>query len=273
MLEEILSKDNMTRAYKRVIENKGAGGIDGMKVEELTSHMQKNWERIKAELIEGRYIPSAVREVEIPKPNGGTRKLGIPTVTDRLIQQAISQEITKLYDTNFSESSYGFRPGKSAHQAVKRAEELINEGKVYVVELDLENFFDKVNHDRLMYHLSQQISDKRLLKLIRKYLTRGIMKDGVMSRREEGTPQGSPLSPILSNIVLDELDKELEKRGHSFVRYADDCNIYVNSRKSAERVLAGITEYVEGKMKLKVNREKSKVSNAKESSILGFSFY
>lgn len=273
MLEEILSKENMTRAYKRVTENKGAGGIDGMRVEELKSHMQKNWEVIKAELTEGKYIPKAIREVEIPKPNGGVRKLGIPTVTDRLIQQAISQELTKLYDPTFSESSYGFRPGKSAHDAVRRAEELINEGNVYVVELDLENFFDKVNHDRLMYHLSERISDKRLLKLIRKYLTRGIMRDGVVSRREEGTPQGSPLSPILSNIVLDELDKELEGRGHRFVRYADDCSIYVKSRKAAERVLTGVTEYIEGKMKLKVNREKSKVSSAKDSNLLGFSFY
>lgn len=273
MLEEIFGKGNMTKAFKRVVANKGASGIDAMEVEELQEHMNKHWSTIKTKLLEGKYIPSAVREVEIPKPNGGIRKLGIPTVTDRLIQQAIAQELSKIYDKEFSAYSYGFRPGRSAHQAVKQAESYINEGNVYVVEIDLEKFFDKVNHDRLMQHLSQRIEDKRLLKLIRRYLTKGIMADGVISKRTEGTPQGSPLSPLLSNIVLDELDKELESRGHKFVRYADDCSVYVQSNKAANRVLESLTEYIEGKLKLKVNREKSKVSTATKSSLLGFTFY
>lgn len=273
MLEEILGKENMTKAFKRVKANKGACGIDGMGVEELQPHMDKHWAKIKAKLLEGKYIPSVVREVEIPKPNGGKRKLGIPTVTDRLIQQAIAQELSKIYDKEFSSYSYGFRPGKSAHQAVKQAEVYVNEGSIYVVEIDLEKFFDKVNHDRLMQHLSRRIEDKRLLKLIRRYLSNGIMVDGVVNRRTEGTPQGSPLSPLLSNIVLDELDKELESRGHKFVRYADDCSVYVQSEKAANRVLESLTEYIEGKLKLKVNRDKSKVSPATRSSLLGFSFY
>jgi group II intron reverse transcriptase/maturase len=273
MLEEIFGKENMTKAFRRVISNKGACGIDGMEVEELQPHMDKHWAKIKAKLLEGKYIPSVVREVEIPKPNGGKRKLGIPTVTDRLIQQAIAQELSKIYDKEFSSYSYGFRPGKSAHQAVKQAEVYVNEGSIYVVEIDLEKFFDKVNHDRLMQHLSRRIEDKRLLKLIRRYLSNGIMVDGVVNRRTEGTPQGSPLSPLLSNIVLDELDKELESRGHKFVRYADDCSVYVQSEKAANRVLESLTEYIEGKLKLKVNRDKSKVSPATRSSLLGFSFY
>lgn len=273
MLERILGKENMTKAYNRVVSNKGACGIDGMEVNELQSHLNRHWSSIKAKLLEGKYTPQAVREVEIPKPNGGVRKLGIPTVTDRLIQQAISQQLVAIYDGEFSEHSYGFRPGRSAHQAVAQAEKYVNEGKTYVVELDMEKFFDKVNHDRLMHLLSLRIEDKQLLKLIRKYLTKGLMIDGIVSRRLEGTPQGSPLSPLLSNIVLDELDKELEKRGHSFVRYADDCSIYMQSRKAAERVLESITEYIETKLKLKVNREKSKVSLATRSTLLGFSFY
>jgi group II intron reverse transcriptase/maturase len=273
MLEEILGKENMTKAFKRVVANKGACGIDGMGVEELQPHMDKHWTKIKTKLLEGKYIPSAVREVEIPKPNGGKRKLGIPTVIDRLIQQAIAQELSKIYDKEFSPYSYGFRPGKSAHQAVKQAEVYVNEGSIYVVEIDLEKFFDKVNHDRLMQHLSRRIEDKRLLKLIRRYLSNGIMADGVVNRRTEGTPQGSPLSPLLSNIVLDELDKELESRGHKFVRYADDCSVYVQSMKAANRVLESLTEYIEEKLKLKVNREKSKVNPATRSSLLGLSFY
>lgn len=273
MLEEILGKENMTKAFKRVKANKGACGIDGMEVEELQAHMNKHWSTIKTKLLEGKYIPSAVREVEIPKPNGGMRRLGIPTVTDRLIQQAIAQELSKIFDKEFSPCSYGFRPGKSAHQAVRQAEIYINEGNIYVVEIDLEKFFDKVNHDRLMQHLSRRVEDKQLLKLIRRYLTNGIMAEGVVNRRIEGTPQGSPLSPLLSNIVLNELDKELESRGHKFVRYADDCSVYVQSMKAANRVSESLTEYIEGKLKLKVNREKSKVSLAAKSSLLGFSFY
>jgi group II intron reverse transcriptase/maturase len=273
MLEEIFSTENVTKAYKRVLSNKGAAGIDGMEVGELLPYMQIHWSQIKAELLSGSYIPRAVREVEIPKPNGGTRKLGIPTVIDRLIQQAIAQSISNLYDEGFSSSSYGFRPKRSAHGAVKQAEAYVNAGNIFVVEIDLERFFDKVNHDRLLAQLSWRIEDKRLLKLIRRYLTKGIMTDGIESRRTEGTPQGSPLSPVLSNIVLDELDKELEKRGHTFVRYADDCSIYMQSRKAADRVMESITAYIEGKLKLKVNREKSKVSPATRSSLLGFSFY
>ncbi len=273
MLEEIFGKENMDKAYKRVTSNKGACGIDGMTVEELLPYMQKNWTEIKAKLIAGKYNPCAGREVEIPKPNGGIRKLGIPTVIDRLIQQAIAQKLNQLYDDSFSEYSYGFRPKRSAHQAVRQAEIYVNEKNIYVVELDLESFFDKVNHDRLMQQLSRMIEDKRLLKLIRKFLTKGIMIDGIENRKTEGTPQGSPLSPILSNIVLDELDKELEKRGHKFVRYADDCSIYVKSNKAAERVKESITMYIEKKLKLKVNREKSQINLASKSNLLGFSFY
>lgn len=273
MLEEIFGKENMTKAFKKVLANKGACGVDAMGVEELQAHMNKHWSTIKTRLLEGKYIPNAVREVEIPKPNGGKRKLGIPTVTDRLIQQSIAQKLNQIYDKEFSEYSYGFRPGKSAHQAVRQAERYINEGNKFVVEIDLEKFFDKVNHDRLMQQLSRRIEDKRLLKLIRRYLTKGIMAEGVVNRRTEGTPQGSPLSPLLSNIVLDELDKELESRGHKFVRYADDCSVYVQSMKAATRVLESLTGFIEGKLKLKVNGEKSKVSPATKSNLLGFTFY
>lgn len=273
MLEEIFGKGNMTKAFKKVLANKGACGVDAMGVEELQAHLNKHWSTIKTRLLEGKYIPNAVREVEIPKPNGGKRKLGIPTVTDRLIQQAIARKLNQIYDKEFSEYSYGFRPGKSAHQAVRQAESYINEGNKFVVEIDLEKFFDKVNHDRLMEHLSRRIADKRLLKLIRRYLTKGILAEGVVSRRTEGTPQGSPLSPLLSNIVLDELDKELESRGHKFVRYADDCSVYLQSMKAASRVLESLTGFIEGKLKLKVNGEKSKVSPAAKSNLLGFSFY
>jgi len=273
MLEEIFGKENMTKAFKKVLANKGACGVDAMGVEELQAHMNKHWSTIKTRLLEGKYIPNAVREVEIPKPNGGKRKLGIPTVTDRLIQQSIAQKLNQIYDKEFSEYSYGFRPGKSAHQAVRQAERYINEGNKFVVEIDLEKFFDKVNHDRLMQQLSRRIEDKRLLKLIRRYLTKGIMAEGVVNRRTEGTPQGSPLSPLLSNIVLDELDKELESRGHKFVRYADDCSVYLQSMKAATRVLESLTGFIEGKLKLKVNGEKSKVSPATKSNLLGFTFY
>lgn len=273
MLEEILSRDNMTRAFRRVKSNKGASGIDGMTVDELQTHLNDSWPFIKAEILEGNYKPSAVRKVEIPKADGSKRMLGIPTVTDRLIQQAISQKLVEIFDKGFSSQSYGFRPNKSAHQAVDQAKVYINEGYDKVIELDLEKFFDKVNHDRLMSILAKKIQDKRVLKLIRKYLQTGIMEGGIVSRRTEGTPQGSPMSPILSNIVLDELDKELEKRGHKFVRYADDCSIYVRSMKSADRVKESITRFIEKRLKLKVNREKSKISTASQSNILGFSFY
>lgn len=263
----------MTKALNRVESNKGASGVDGMKVEELLPYLKTHWSNIKAELLNGIYNPKAVKQVEIPKPNGDKRKLGIPTVLDRLIQQAISQKLNEIYDSGFSASSYGFRPGRSTHQAVTRAQELLNAGYNKVIEIDLEKFFDKVNHDRLMTTLARRIPDKRLLKLIRKYLTGGIMVDGVINARAEGTPQGSPLSPILSNIVLDELDKELESRGHKFVRYADDISIYTRSNKSAIRIMESITKFIESKLKLKVNQSKSKIVNPKDSNLLGFSFY
>lgn len=273
MLEEILSKDNMTQALDRVRSNKGASGIDGMTTEELLPWLRPRWETIKAEILEGIYEPNAVKKVEIPKPGGGKRMLGIPTVLDRLLQQAISQRLMAIYDKEFSANSYGFRPKKSARQAVKQAQNYLNAGRVYVIELDLEKFFDYVNHDRLMSILERRITDKRLLKLIRKFLKAGIMHNGVVVKRSKGTPQGSPLSPLLSNIVLDELDKELEKRGHKFVRYADDVSIYVKSMKSADRVKESIIRFIETKMKLKVNREKSRISLPTQSSLLGFSFY
>ena len=263
----------MTKAFKRVKANKGGAGIDGMQVEALQGYLCEAWSFIKAEILEGRYKPSCVKQVTIPKPNGGERKLGIPTVVDRLIQQAISQCVSQVYDKGFSDSSYGFRPGRNAHQAVRRAQEHLNEGNIYVIELDLEKFFDRVNHDKLMTLLSRKISDKRVLKLIRRYLTSGVMIGGIASKREEGTPQGSPLSPLLSNIILDELDKELEKRGHCFVRYADDCSIYVKSRKAAERVKESLTKYIETNLLLRINVEKTRISLPHESTLLGFSFY
>jgi len=272
MLEEILSRPNMKAAYERVVSNKGAAGVDKMSVDALLVHLQGHWPSIKQELITGTYIPQAVRKVEIPKPNGGKRMLGIPTVTDRLIQQAIAQQLTAMYDCGFSESSYGFRPSRSAHQAVRQARSYLNEGYTFIVEMDLEKFFDKVNHDKLMTILSRRIEDKMLLKLIRRYLKSGIMEGGVMSVRTEGTPQGSPLSPVLSNILLDELDKELESRGHRFVRYADDVSIYVRSQRAADRTLAGVTSYLEENLLLKVNKEKSKVSRPSKSNLLGFTF-
>ena len=273
MLEEILDIRNVTKALKQVTANKGAGGVDGMQADELREYLNTNWQALRTSILEGSYKPQAVRKVEIPKPQGGMRMLGIPTVIDRLLQQAISQWLTYRYDGDFSGNSYGFREGRNAHQAVLQAQQNLNEGYEWIVELDLEKFFDKVHHDRLMSTLAKKITDKRTLKLIRGYLTSGIMEGGVASPRTEGTPQGSPLSPLLSNIVLDELDKELLTRGHRFVRYADDCSIYVKSEKSAQRVMEGITEYIESKLKLKVNRIKSKVSRPHESTLLGFSFY
>lgn len=273
MLEEILSRENMLQAEARVVSNKGTSGVDGVTVEGLRPLMKQCWKEIRAKILESRYKPNPVRKVEIPKPNGGKRMLGIPTVTDRLIQQAISQRLNVLYDGDFSDNSFGFRPHRSAHQAVLRAQQYLKQGYTTVIEFDLEKFFDKVNHDRLMTTLARRITDKRVLKLIRSYLQAGIMEGGLISQRTEGTPQGSPLSPILSNIVLDELDKELEKRGHKFVRYADDLSIYVRSLKAADRVKESITAFIEGTLKLKVNQTKSKISRPTESSLLGFSFY
>jgi RNA-directed DNA polymerase len=273
MLEEILDIRNVQKALKQVTANKGAGGIDGMQTDELRDYLNANWQTLRADILKGDYQPQPVCKVEIPKPQGGTRMLGIPTVKDRLLQQAIAQWLSPKNEEKFSKYSYGFRPGRNAHQAVMQAQTYLNEGYEYVIELDLEKFFDKVNHDKLMGLLAKQIADKRTLKLIRSYLTSGIMEGGLTSPRTEGTPQGSPLSPLLSNIVLDELDKELEVRGHRYVRYADDCSIYVRSEKSAQRVMVTITDYIETELKLKVNRTKSKVSRPNESTLLGFSFY
>jgi len=273
MLEEILDRRNIEKALTRVVSNKGAAGIDDMKTEELHSYINAKWQNLRASLLEGSYKPSPVRKVEIPKPQGGKRMLGIPTVVDRLIQQSIAQWMQPLYEPFFSKNSYGFRPDKSAHQAVLKAQEYLNNGKTWVIELDLEKFFDHVNHDRLMSLLSRKIADKRTLRLIRMYLTSGIMEGGVSSQRIKGTPQGSPLSPILSNIVLDELDKELERRGLNHVRYADDISMYVSSNASANRVKENIIGYIEKKLKLKVNREKSRISKPSQSNLLGFSFY
>ena len=272
MLEQVLDRRNIEKALEQVMRNKGAGGVDGMQTEGLRAYLNDHWQSLRARILEGSYEPSPVRKVEIPKPNGGKRMLGIPTVLDRLLQQAISQWLTPKYEEQFSKHSYGFRPNKNAHQAVMQAQAYVKEGKEWVVELDLEKFFDKVNHDRLMSVLSKTVKDKPTLKLIRSYLTSGILEDGVVSQRTEGTPQGSPLSPLLSNIVLDELDKELEKRGHSYVRYADDCSIYVKSETAAKRVAESITGYIEGKLLLKVNREKTKVSRPNKSTLLGFTF-
>lgn len=273
LLEIILARENMILAMNRVIKNKGSHGVDDMKTDELRGHIIKHWGTIKTKLLDGTYNPSPVRRVEIPKPNGGIRLLGIPTVLDRMIQQAIAQELTKIYDPTFSDYSYGFRPNKSAKDAVIKAQEYINEGNNWVVDIDLERFFDKVNHDILMERLSRKIKDKKVLELIRKYLTSGIMINGLIVTNDEGTPQGGPLSPLLSNIMLDEVDKELEKRGHKFCRYADDSNIYVKSKKAGERVMSSMKYLLENKLKLKVNEEKSKVDLVNRRRFLGFSFY
>ncbi|KHF27304.1 Group II intron-encoded protein LtrA [Anoxybacillus sp. BCO1] len=262
----------MLLALKRVEQNKGSHGVDMMPVQNLRTHIVENWLTIKEAILEGTYEPMPVRRVEIPKPDGGVRLLGIPTVTDRLIQQAIAQVLSKIYDPMFSEHSYGFRPNRSAHDAVRKAQGYIKEGYRWVVDIDLEKFFDQVNHDRLMSTLAKRIQDKPLLKLIRKYLQSGVMIHGVVSSTEKGTPQGGPLSPLLSNIVLDELDKELEKRGHKFVRYADDCNIYVKSKRAGERTMASVQRFIERKLRLKVNEKKSAVDRPWKRKFLGFSF-
>lgn len=273
LMERILSRENLLNAIKRVEKNKGKHGVDEMPVTALRGHIMLNWSEVRKSLFEGTYIPSPVRRVEIPKPDGkGKRKLGIPTVTDRFIQQAITQVLTRMYDPGFSECSFGFRPNRRAHQAVKLAQSYIEEGYRWVVDIDLEKFFDKVNHDRLMSKLAERINDKTLLRLIRRFLTSGVMEGGLVSPNLEGTPQGGPLSPLLSNIVLDELDKELERRGHRFVRYADDCNIYVKSKRAGERVMKAMTHFIEGKLKLKVNRDKSAVDRPWKRKFLGFSF-
>lgn len=273
LLEHVLERGNMTRAYERVVANKGSHGIDKMPVDQLKPYLKANWEGIKSQLLAGTYKPQAVRRVEIPKPDGGIRLLGIPTVLDRMIQQAIAQILNGIFDHKFSESSYGFRNGRSAHDAIEAAREYISEGFKFVVDMDLEKFFDRVNHDKLMSLIARRVGDKRLLKLIRRYLESGIMINGVEVISEDGVPQGGPLSPLLSNIMLDEFDKELERRGHRFVRYADDCNIYVRSKRAGERVYEGIKLFLETKLKLKVNEGKSAVDRPERRKFLGFSFY
>ncbi|WPZ17604.1 group II intron reverse transcriptase/maturase [Geobacillus subterraneus] len=271
-MKQVLSRENLLRALKQVEKNKGSHGTDGMSVKDLRRHLVEHWDVIRRALEEGTYEPCPVRRVEIPKPNGGVRLLGIPTVTDRFIQQAIAQVLTPIFDPSFSEHSYGFRPGRRGHDAVKKAKQYIQEGYTWVVDIDLEKFFDRVNHDKLMGILAKRIPDKILLKLIRKYLQAGVMINGVVMETQEGTPQGGPLSPLLSNILLDELDKELEKRGHKFVRYADDCNIYVRTKKAGERVMKSITAFIEKKLRLKVNETKSAVDRPWRRKFLGFSF-
>jgi group II intron reverse transcriptase/maturase len=271
--ERIFSRHNLFRAVERVQKNGGAPGVDGMTVEEMPVHLKANWESIRAKLEAGRYQPSPVRRVEISKPNGGIRLIGIPTAQDRLIQQAIHQVLSLEYEPRFSQHSYGFRPGRSAHDAVKAARGHIEAGYRWVVDIDLAKFFDTVNHDRLMARMKGNIADKRVLRLVNEYLKAGVMENGVVMGTARGTPQGGPLSPLLSNIVLDELDRELEKRGHRFARYADDCNIYVKSQRAAERVMASVTRYIEKKLRLKVNEEKSAVDLATRRQFLGFSFY
>ena len=272
LMEVVVERRNMSAAYKRVVRNKGNAGVDEMTVDELQPFLAGEWERIKSDLLEDRYKPQAVLQVEIPKPDGGgMRKLGIPTVVDRLIGQAIHQVLEPIFDPGFSESSYGFRRGRSAHTCVVQARQYVAEGRRWVVDIDLEKFFDRVNHDILMARVARKVKDKRLLRLIRRYLQAGIMVDGLETVRTEGTPQGSPLSPLLSNIMLDDLDKELERRGHAFCRYADDCNIYVQSRHAGERVMTSITGFLERKLRLRVNKAKSKVDRPWKLKALGYS--
>ena len=275
LMDRVCEKSNLNQAFKRVKSNGGSAGVDKKTIKETEVYLREpgTAESLKASLLSGQYVPQPIRGVRIPKPDGGERQLGIPTVIDRMIQQALSQVLTEIYDPGFSESSYGFRPGRSAHNALKQASRYVESGKIWVVDLDLEKYFDTVNHDRLMYRLSRDIKDKRVLRLIRKYLQAGLMQDGVLTKRQSGTPQGGPLSPLLSNIVLDELDKELENRGHTFCRYADDCNIYVASEVAAQRVQESVTAFIEGKLRLKVNREKSACAKVSGRQFLGYRLY
>jgi len=272
LMEEVCQRDNLWRALKRVQANKGSPGVDGMTVKRLPGYLKRHWPKIREQLLLGTYRPQPVKRVEIPKPDGGVRKLGIPTALDRFVQQAVLQVLQERWDRTFSEHSYGFRPGRSAHQAVAQAQAYLAEGCRYTVDIDLEKFFDRVNHDMLMGRVAKRVSDKRLLKLIRAFLNAGVMENGLVGPTEEGTPQGGPLSPLLSNLMLDDLDRELTRRGLRFVRYADDCNIYVRSRRAGERVMAGICRFITGKLKLKVNQEKSAVARPWERKFLGFSF-
>jgi len=271
-MEAIVERANLKKALARVKRNKGAPGIDGISVDDLAGYLKEHWLTIRAQLLEGTYKPQPVRRVEIPKATGGTRPLGIPTVLDRFIQQAVMQVLQADWDPTFSEASFGFRPGRSAHQAVARAQALIASGHDTVVDIDLEKFFDRVNHDILMGLVAKRVSDKRILRLIRGFLTAGVLADGLVGPTEEGTPQGGPLSPLLSNLMLDVLDQELEKRGHRFVRYADDCNIYVRSQRAGERVMAGIEQFLAKRLKLRINKAKSAVAKPSVRKFLGFSF-
>lgn len=270
LMKAVVERENMERALRRVMSNKGVPGVDGLRVEDLRGYLIRHWPALKAALLEGSYEPQPVLGVEIPKPGGGVRQLGIPTAVDRLIQQAVHQVLSPLFEPGFSESSYGFRPYRNAHQAVLKAREYVAEGRRYVVDMDLEKFFDRVNHDVLMARVARKVKDKGILRLIRRYLQAGMMQGGVESQRVEGTPQGGPLSPLLSNILLDDLDKELEKRGHAFCRYADDCNIYVRTRRSGERVLASIRQFLTERLKLRVNESKSGVDRPWKRKFLGY---
>lgn len=272
LMEEVCGRENLRQALKRVQANRGSAGVDGMQAGELPKYLGQHWPVLREQLLSGTYQPQPVLRMEIAKPDGGVRQLGIPTVLDRFIQQAVLQVLQSRWDRTFSEHSYGFRPGRSAHQTVRKAQQYIAEGYRWVVDLDLEKFFDRVNHDKLMGQVAERISDQRMLKLIRAFLEAGVMEDGLVSPIDEGTPQGGPLSPLLSNLVLDELDRMLEGRGHRFARYADDCNIYVRSRRAGERVMGSLSRFIRGKLKLKVNSEKSAVARPWERKFLGFSF-
>jgi RNA-directed DNA polymerase len=271
LMEEVCERENLVRAWQRVRGNKGAPGVDGMTVDNAKSYLREHWPDIRSQLLAGTYRPQPVKRVEIPKPDGGVRKLGVPCVVDRLIQQALLQVLQKRWDPTFSEHSYGFRPGRSAHQAVAQAQRYVAEGCSVVVDLDLEKFFDRVNHDGLMARVAARVADKRVLKLIRAYLNAGVMEDGLVRPVDEGTPQGGPLSPLLSNLVLDDLDTELVRRGLRFCRYADDCNIYVRSHRAGERVMASVSRFLTLRLKLKVNEAKSAVARPEERKFLGFS--
>ncbi|CDM45253.1 RNA-directed DNA polymerase [Pseudomonas aeruginosa WS136] len=269
-MARVLAPANLRRAYQRVVSNKGAPGADGMTVDDLADYVNQYWPILQRRLLAGEYHPQGVRAVDIPKPKGGTRQLGIPCVVDRLIQQALLQQLTPIFDPLFSDYSYGFRPGRSAHQAIETARAHVAAGHRWCVELDLEKFFDRVNHDLLMAYVARQIVDKRVLRLIRRYLQAGEMSGGIASRRQEGTPQGGPLSPLLSNILLNELDRELERRGHRFVRYADDANIYVRSPRAGERVMASVERFLNQRLKLTLNRDKSRVAGSWMCDYLGY---
>ena len=271
LMEQVCERENCWQALQRVQANKGSPGIDGMRVEQLPGYLKQHWLTLREQLLEGNYQPQPVKRVEIAKPDGGVRKLGIPTVLDRFVQQAVLQVLQKRWDPTFSAHSYGFRPQRSAHQAVAQAQQYVAEGHAWVVDIDLEKFFDRVNHDRLMAAVAYRVSDKRMLKLIRLFLTAGVMENGLVSAVDEGTPQGGPLSPLLSNLVLDELDRELEKRGHRFVRYADDCNIYVHSERAGQRVMSSVAQFITRRLKLKVNADKSAVARPGQRKFLGFS--